>query len=208
MLSLYNDVRNPPKEALKPIAGGRLKGMTDINPMWRIKALTEQFGVCGIGWRYEIDKQWLEVGGNDEVVAFTNINLYIKVDGEWSQAIPGTGGSSFVAKERSGLYTNDECYKMSLTDAIGVACKTLGFGADIYWGSDKSKYDTQQDKTKTISKAQALTLFNTANKDAEIFREVLTTFGYKNSTDVEVDKLNQIVKVIKDTLKLKEDNNG
>lgn len=49
-LELYNKVRNVPQEAKKEIKGGRLKGMTDINPMWRIKTLTEQFGICGMGW--------------------------------------------------------------------------------------------------------------------------------------------------------------
>ena len=48
-LKLYNAVRSVPAEAQKKINGGRLKGMTDINPMWRIKTLTEQFGVCGVG---------------------------------------------------------------------------------------------------------------------------------------------------------------
>ncbi len=67
-------------------------------------------------------------------------NEHYKVDDEWSAAIPGTGGSSFVAKERSGLYTSDECFKMALTDAISVACKALGFAADIYWEADASKY--------------------------------------------------------------------
>ena len=48
-LEIYNSIRNVPQEAQKPIEGGRLKGKTDINPMWRIKALTEQFGPVGIG---------------------------------------------------------------------------------------------------------------------------------------------------------------
>ena len=48
-LELYNAVREVPKEAQKAIGAGRLKGMTDINPMWRIKVLTEQFGICGRG---------------------------------------------------------------------------------------------------------------------------------------------------------------
>ena len=52
-LDLYNRVRKVPKEAIKSIAAGRLKGMSDINPMWRIKMLTEEFGVCGFGWKYE-----------------------------------------------------------------------------------------------------------------------------------------------------------
>lgn len=139
-LDLYNKVRAVPAEAQKAIGGGRLKGKTDINPMWRIKALTENFGVCGIGWKYNITKQWLETGSNGEISAFVNIDLFIKVDGAWSDAIPGTGGSAFVAKESGGLYTSDECYKMALTDAISVSCKALGFGADVYWNADKTKY--------------------------------------------------------------------
>ena len=43
-MRIYNAVREVPKEARKPITAGRLKGMTDINPMWRIKKLTELFG--------------------------------------------------------------------------------------------------------------------------------------------------------------------
>lgn len=141
-LCIYNDLREVPKEAQKTIGGGRLKGMTDINPMWRIKALTEQFGPCGIGWRYEIVDRWIETAmAKDEITANVLINLYIKYEGEWSEAIPGIGGSMLVASERTGLYVNDECYKMALTDAISVACKALGVGANIYWSNDNTKYN-------------------------------------------------------------------
>ena len=51
--------------------------------MWRIKALTEQFGACGIGWYYKPIKKWLEQHG-DEIAAFVDIELFIRVDGEWS----------------------------------------------------------------------------------------------------------------------------
>lgn len=172
-LIIYNAVRQPPKEALKDIQAGRLKGKTDINPMWRLKALTEQFGLCGIGWKYVITKQWLEHGGKDEVSAFVNIDLFIKVDGQWSDAIPGTGGSSFVANERNGLYTSDECFKMALTDAISVSCKALGFAADIYWQSDSTKYNKPQpnimpSKSETQGKATTQTKSdNTASGECQ-----------------------------------------
>lgn len=139
-LEVYNALRTPPKEALKKIEAGRMKGKTDINPMWRIKALTEQFGPCGIGWKYTITKQWLEPGPSGEIAAFCDIDLYYKLSGEWSEAVPGTGGSSFVAKEKGGLYVSDECYKMALTDAISVAAKALGVAGDIYWQTDPTKY--------------------------------------------------------------------
>lgn len=145
-LAIYNAVRSVPDSAKRQIGAGRLKGKTDINPMWRIKALTEKFGPCGFGWKYVITDKRLEQGANGEVAAFLDIDLFVKADGVWSDAIPGTGGSAFVEKEKNGPYTSDECYKMALTDAISVACKALGFGADVYWAADRSKYDKPESK--------------------------------------------------------------
>lgn len=149
-LKIYNAVKKVPDEAKRAITGGRLKGKTEINPMWRIKALTEQFGPCGIGWYYEVTKQWLEPSGT-EVAAFVNILLYIKVGDEWSKPIPGVGGAMFVEHQKGSAYVSDECYKMATTDAISVACKQLGIGADVYWEADKTKYTdpTQQPDGKT-----------------------------------------------------------
>lgn len=162
-LDYYNKLKVVPKEALRQIQSGRLRGKHDINPMWRIKAMTEQFGVCGIGWKYVITKQWTETFGS-EVKAYCNIDLFIKVNGEWSDAIQGTGGSSEVSMESKGAYVSDECYKMALTDALSVAMKALGVAADVYFEAGKdiididSKYGDQdsiaaQQKTKTQQQA-------------------------------------------------------
>lgn len=139
-LELYERFRSVPEEAKKPIKGGRLKGMTDIAPMWRIKVLTETFGPCGVGWKAPITKQWAEVGADGVLMAFCNIELYVKVDGAWSDGIDGTGGATLVAKENGGLYSSDEAFKMAYTDALSVACKMLGMGADVYWDKN-SKYN-------------------------------------------------------------------
>ena len=144
-LDLYNALRVVPENAKKEIKAGRLKGMTDINPMFRIKSLTEQFGICGFGWYYEITNQWLEQGADGVISAFVNINLYVKYNGEWSKPIVGTGGSTFVAKELKGLYTDDEAYKKALTDAISIACKNLGMCADVYYDKDVKKFGTKYD---------------------------------------------------------------
>ena len=145
-LEVYEQVREVPQNALKPISSGRLKGKSDINPMWRIKKLTETFGMCGFGWRYDIVRMWTEPGAKGEISAFVHINLFVKYNGEWSEAIQGVGGSSFVANERNGLYTSDECFKMALTDAISVSCKALGMAADVYFESDRTKYDSPQEQ--------------------------------------------------------------
>ena len=159
-MSLYNAVRTPPPAALKKIEGGRLKGMTDINPMWRIKALTEQFGPCGQGWKTVPKKYWLEPGANGEISAFCEIELYYRLDsGEWSEPLPGFGGAAYVSKEKSGLYTNDECFKMAYTDAISVACKALGYAADIYWQSDKDKYSCQTEQADPKASPEIIKAF-------------------------------------------------
>ncbi len=151
-LELYEKVRSVPENAQKEIKGGRLKGMTDINPMWRIKVLTEQFGMCGVGWKPKIIRTWLDQGENNEVIASVEIELYIKVDGQWSEPIPGIGGSKAVALENGGksLYTDDECYKKAYTDALSVACKALGIGADIYW-NENTKYTTPPPQNASTS---------------------------------------------------------
>lgn len=140
-MEIYNSARSVPENAKKPIKGGRLKGMTDINPMWRIQTLTDLFGPCGIGWKYIIKDKRLEAGANGEIAAFVDIDLYYKAGDLWSEAVPGTGGASFVAKEGGGLHTSDECFKMALTDALSVAFKNLGGGADVYWADGRTKYN-------------------------------------------------------------------
>jgi hypothetical protein len=141
-MQIYEATRAVPPEAQKEFNNGSFSG-TDINPMWRIKTLTEQFGPCGIGWYYEVLSERAETYG-DTVMALVDLNLYIKVDGEWSKPIFGTGGNSLVKATRNGAKPSDEGYKMALTDALSVACKALGIGADIYFAKDKTKYTKAQ----------------------------------------------------------------
>lgn len=146
-LRFYLQGCNVPEDALKPIRAGRLKGLSDVNPMWRMKKMTEIFGPIGFGWKYEIVKQWIETYG-EEVKCFCIVNLYVRdpETKEWSQPIPGSGGSAIVTKEKNGSYVNDEGYKMALTDALSIAMKPIGIGGEIWYGPkatgyNESKYD-------------------------------------------------------------------
>jgi hypothetical protein len=144
-LALYNRLREVPQEAKKTIKGGKLNGFTDINPMWRIKMLTEEFGECGFGWYYDEVERWKETCGQ-EVAVFVKIHLYTKRNNEWSAPIVGVGGSKMVQLFKGGevIDFSDEAYKMALTDAISIACKALGMGADVYFANDRTKYDQAQ----------------------------------------------------------------
>ena len=146
---IWGKLSKPPKEALKPILAGRLKGKTDINPQWRYEIMTEVFGLCGEGWRFEIERLWTEPGSEGQLFAFAKVALSYKTDGEWSCPVPGIGGSMLVQKEKAGLYCNDEGYKMAVTDAIGTAMKMIGVAADIYFGKwDGSKYKDDDNSKK------------------------------------------------------------
>jgi len=140
-MRIYEKVRKVPEDAKTQIGGGRLKGFTDIRPMWRIKILTEMFGPCGDGWKWEtIEEKVMEHG--QEVKVFIHGNLYVKFPetDDWSAPIEGRGGSHFTSVEKAGVYVNDECWKSAETDALGGACKKLGIGADVYWSADRTKY--------------------------------------------------------------------
>ena len=150
-LSIYERVRSVPKEAKKEIEAGRLKGKHDINPRWRIKALTEVFGPAGFGWYTEVVRTWTEASESGEMAVFVDINLYVKNDSEWSKPIFGNGGNKLIANEKkyeNGQqvyipYLDDDAYKKAYTDAISVAAKALGVGADVYFEKDKGKYASQ-----------------------------------------------------------------
>lgn len=204
-LSIYEAVRQPPQNALKKIQGGRLSGKTDINPMWRIKTLTEQFGVCGIGWYYTINKQWLEEGANGEVAAFCNISLYVKIGDEWSKPIEGTGGSAFTAKEKSGLRSDDDCYKKALTDAISVSCKALGIAADVYWNEDTTKYSFNQ-TPPPVHEDPLMTLNNLINKYNKISKKTMpidnlcARYGVKTLNELSADNIKNAIDGMQEAL--------
>ncbi|MGN1045887.1 MAG: hypothetical protein ACI4QG_02205 [Candidatus Cryptobacteroides sp.] len=143
-LHIYKQVSSVPEDAQKPFESSWGKKLTEINSMWRIQKLTELFGPCGEGWFTEVTRQERVDFPNGEVCVFTDINLYLKdtKSGRWSKPIRGTGGNRLVLKNADGLFIDDEAYKKAYTDALGIACKALGFGADIYWGRNDSKYDS------------------------------------------------------------------
>ena len=151
--AIYSQMASTPKEAQKTIQAGKLKGFTDINPMYRIQKLTEVFGPCGIGWYFGEVRWWREDLGENESAVFCFLNLYIKVDGEWSKPISGIGGSKLAGKG-VGDGINDEASKMAYTDAISIACKSLGMCHDIYYSKDRTKYDLPSDVKQPINYPQ------------------------------------------------------
>jgi len=159
-LKLYELLRVVPQEAKKQFNNGRFSG-TDINPMWRIKRLTEIFGPCGIGWYYDVVRREIVEASNGTKCAFVATNLYIMTKEGWSKPIYGEGGNTFESNTKSGSTTvSDEAYKMALTDAISISAKQLGLGADVWYENDKqhgTKYDNKSvaDSVKSLEENNA-----------------------------------------------------
>lgn len=165
-MRFYDKFRSVPKEACKEISAGKLKGFTDINPMWRIKMLTETYGPCGFGWYIDSEEHWMDTLGN-EVGAFCKVALKVKHPeiGEWSAPIIGIGGSKLAGKGK-GDGIDDEAYKMAFTDAISIACKNLGMAADIYYSKDRTKYNSY---TENPAPAQSTPAPAPAKKEKQVF---------------------------------------
>lgn len=197
-LSIYERVRSVPKEAKKEIEAGRLKGKNDINPMWRIKKLTEVFGPAGFGWYTEIVRTWTEASESGEMAVFVDIHLFVKKDGEWSKPIYGNGGNRLVANEKkyeNGQqvyvpFLDDDAYKKAYTDAISVAAKALGIGADVYFEKDVTKYDSQpQAVQQQAQPAAAPVLPKLTSKSAQWKSAVAFTASLKDDADAISQKI-------------------
>ena len=186
-LKYWEQLRQPPVNVLRTIGAGRLKGMTDIKPMWRIQIMTEVFGPCGIGWKYVVTNKGTEQGSDGQVFAFVDVDVFIKVDSEWSEPIHGSGGSMLIAKERSGLHSSDEAFKMATTDALSSALKMIGVAADIHMGwFDGSKYNVPEPKKTFIESVKEL------NPTPEELTKALERYGFKAIEEI-TEKQDQIV---------------
>lgn len=184
-MQIYERLRKPPKNALREIPSGPLKGFTDINPMWRIKAMTEVFGPCGVGWGTTDETFWLESGAYETTVQ-CSLRLWYRdpKTGEKSAPIFGVGGSKLVVDGKSGPRLDDEAYKKARTDAIGVAMKDLGMAADVYFAADStSKYTG----SGTQAEAKSSTPVNESTAVPPVCADcgqVIEAYGKTNAQDM------------------------
>lgn len=129
------------------------------------------------------------------------------------------GLGSCNTKERKYIkqdpYTLDNTVlKMAKKRALVDAALLVGSLSDIFTQdledmdlegqqvSNQKRYYTDQDGTITVK--QAKRMFALAQGDNDIVREVLDTFGYKNSTDVKKIEYEKICEVIQEMVKIKE----
>lgn len=193
-LNIYNRLKSVPAQFLKTIQAGRLKGMSDIKPQWRILKLTEEFGECGFGWKIQNLKFEYQNVNENEIVCNCHLEFLYKKDDIWSDPIPATGGSKLCTLESKGIYVSDEAEKMAYTDAISVATKMIGLASDIYMGIG-GKYDSnnainpeQQNEKPWL------------NKDSENYYKVLDALTNGKATIAQVESKYKLSKELKEEL--------
>jgi hypothetical protein len=150
-LALWNRLKRTDPKFTKPFqrAGG-FRG-TQIDPTWRMQMMTELFGPVGKGWGYE-QLEWTIA----ERMIFICARVWYRdpETGEQCWTGPQWGGTEMIRKNRDGSERpDDECFKMSMTDAVGKCLVQIGLGADIYLGQfEDSKY---RDEVEAFYQAKA-----------------------------------------------------
>lgn len=171
-LSLWDQVSKTDPSATKTNnQGGREQ--TSINGYWMIKKATEQFGMVGIGWGWEVmEERWddgalIPIKQDDGSIRLEQskthtikLKLWFMSDGKRGEVIQ-YGHTQAVYKSKWGASDDGEAPKKSLMDAIKKSLSMLGFCADIFTGMFEDQEYIEQLKTETaIERAE--------NKEAEI----------------------------------------
>lgn len=117
---------------------------TAIKPIWAIKMLTETFGPVGIGWGQGKPDFTIVPADGGEVLVYCTVECWHTAR---ENTFYGVGGDKAVAKNKNGLFTDDEAFKKAFTDATLNAFKSAGVAADIHMGLfDDDKYVAQVDR--------------------------------------------------------------
>jgi len=145
-LKLWNEVsKTDPAHTKSFSKGGGFKG-TAISPMWLIYRATEQWGPMGSAWGVRIISEKIVNGApivNDAGAVIGSESIHV-VQAEVYHpggCVPCFGQTTFVGRNKNGIFTDEEAPKKSLTDALTKGLSWLGFAADVHMGLfDDVKY--------------------------------------------------------------------
>lgn len=144
-IEIWNQVKaTDPRYTKQFQRGGGFSG-TAINAVYLIQKATELWGPMGGKWGIRIVKEEILQGAplmaNEQVIGH---ELVHKINAEVFHPdgfVPSIGLTTFVGKNRFGVFTDEEAPKKSLTDALTKGLSWLGFAADVHLGLyDDNKY--------------------------------------------------------------------
>jgi hypothetical protein len=123
---------------------------TAINATYLIRKATEQWGPIGGSWGATVEDEKYVPGADETVIHVLRIKFWHPGGNFHSY-----GQTTFVGKNKNGMFTDEEAPKKSLTDAITKALAMLGFSADVFLGLyDDNKYvnDRKAEFAQTTSR--------------------------------------------------------
>lgn len=137
---LWDSVSKTDAKYTKDFAGkGGFKG-TAINATWLARQATKTFGPAGLGWGLRVLDEKYVTGSEGCIIHVLRVELWYMLGGKRG-SIEQYGQTTFVGKNKSGPFTDEEAPKKSMTDAMSKCLSLLGFGADIHLGLyDDNKY--------------------------------------------------------------------
>lgn len=110
---------------------------TAVKPQWVVQRLTEHFGAIGVGWGMG-EPSFQIVPAGQEILVFCKVSAWHTDE---TNVFWGVGGDKVAVQRQSGMFTDDEAFKKSYTDAVMNAFKFLGVAADVHMGRfDDNKY--------------------------------------------------------------------
>ena len=152
-MDLYNKVRTIDSKYTK---SAKLNGqnITTFSLQSVVLMATEQFGMFGSGWGYEVEMErfdegsiitpeatWIDGDGKTtvqkevkEVTHTLTIRFWYTLNGEKVVCPIQAGHTPYLMATKYGPKHDNEYYKKTLADAIKKSLSMLGFGADIFLG--------------------------------------------------------------------------
>ena len=146
--------RTDPNHTKRFSRAGGFKG-TATKPIWVYRRLTEQFGAVGQGWGHFHPEFQVVPGAEGEVLVYCTVECW---HGTRDNSFFGVGGDKAVAKNKNGLFSDDEAFKKAFTDAVMNAFKSLGVAADVHMGLfDDDKYVAEVGREFAAANAPTIT---------------------------------------------------
>lgn len=145
-MELWNRAKKTDPRRVKAITGKQYRGNSP-QPYYIVERLTEEFGICGLGWGLKILDERMERLGENDVLSIARVELWFMRDGNRGsiEQIGQTKAAYMTSK--GSLMVDEDAPKKSVTDALVKCASYLGFAGDIFSGQwDDSKYVQQLER--------------------------------------------------------------
>jgi hypothetical protein len=151
----WDRVKKTDPKRVKAITGKQYKGNSP-QPYYMVERMTEEFGMCGIGWGLNILNERMERLTDTDVLHVAVVELWYK-QGDQTGSITQIGQTKAAYKKSDANYivVDEDAPKKSVTDALTKCMSYLGFAGDIFSGQwDDSKY--VQELSKEFSQVKSI----------------------------------------------------